>query len=1023
MQVRLLGPMQVWRSGEPVAIGGPKQRAVLAMLALNANRPVSLQAILVGVWGHRASAGAANAVQVYISRLRKVVEQASVGADGTPVQRRGSGYLLQLAADRIDVKRFEELVSSGSRQVTSAPRAAAATLREALDLWRGRALLEFVDMPFAEPETTRLDELRLVAVTGRIDADLALGRHIDLLAELEMLTAQQPLHEQLHRQFILALYRSGRQADALDTYRQIRERLAVDLRRAPDPSLAGLERAVLTQDERLDWHPVPDARPRTPVRPAVTAPVESVTHRGATTRRRPGVWNVPPRNPHFTGRDSVLRAVEARLGQGVQTLVVQALYGLGGVGKSQLAIEFAHRHADRYALVWWVDAERPMLIGDQIARLAPPLGLPRSGSAQETAYLVLADLSGRADWLLIFDNAERAADVAGYRPSGPGHILITSRTPGWGELGSRIPVDVLDRADTIDLFRSRLPGIDDLVADDLAAELGDLPLAVAQAVAHIEQSGMDPADYLRRFSTRRSAFLARGEVLGYQGRVDTAWDISLHRLRGTHPAALRLLTHSAFLGPDPIPRDLFAGRLPAADGQGTADAFELTDAIGAAAALSLLRRTPTGFQLHRLVQEVICSHLPPDERRSVRADVVDMLAAAHPGDPNDPATWSGYAALVPHLFAVGAAADPNPAARRLVMDGLAYFNMITDTHAARGVAAAVHGRWRKVLGPDHPDTLTLAAYLTLAMMWDGAAREAGALCADSLTRAVRTRGPDDPLSLRLATYLSCTRAWLTDTDGARNLARSTLDRLDRAFPADDQDGLRLTGYLALALVWTGDPDAVEVASRTRDKARALLGPDHPTTLLAGADVSLGLLTDPDIDRTHAVALDTLTRARRILGERHLITLAAASVLAMARLWQGGPAGGEHADTELLLAAGGFLDPDHVVALTTTAALSSARAVAAGAVAAGAVAAEATADDRAAVDRARRLLGPDHPITLITAAAVARLLASGTADDREAGKTLAADTLEQVERIFGAEHPLRRGLPNRLTAPPSQTNGT
>ena len=157
---------------------------------------------------------------------------------------------------------------------------------------------------------------------------------------------------------------------------------------------------------------------------------------------------------------------------------------------------------------------------------------------------MLAELATRPDWLLIFDNAERVGDVAGYRPSGSGHILITSRTPGWGELGGRIAIDLLDRAETMDLFRSRLPAIDDTVAEDLAGELGDLPLAVAQAVAHIEQSGMDPAEYLRQFSTRRSAFLARGEVLGYQGRVDTAWDLSLERLRATNPAALELLTRA-----------------------------------------------------------------------------------------------------------------------------------------------------------------------------------------------------------------------------------------------------------------------------------------------------------------------------------------------------------------------------------------------------------------------------------------------------------------------------------------------
>src|SRR5690349_3771443 len=218
MQIRLLGPMQVWQVGDPVALGGPRQRAVLAILALNANRTVALESLVGGLWGDRPSGGAANAVQVSISRFRRALALAAGGAaatDGIRLHRSGPGYLLQLPADEIDLNRFEALTERGRRQVGSAPRAAAATLREALDLWRGRALVEFAGMPFADPEIVRLDELHLSAVGSRIDADLALGRHADLLAELELLTAQHPLHEDLHARFVLALYRADRQADAL----------------------------------------------------------------------------------------------------------------------------------------------------------------------------------------------------------------------------------------------------------------------------------------------------------------------------------------------------------------------------------------------------------------------------------------------------------------------------------------------------------------------------------------------------------------------------------------------------------------------------------------------------------------------------------------------------------------------------------------------------------------------------------------------------------------------------------------
>src|SRR4051812_28614802 len=270
----------------------------------------------------------------------------------------------------------------------------------------------------------------------------------------------------------------------------------------------------------------------------------------------PAVWKVPPRNPRFTGRDGMLTELRRRLGGGEGTLVVQALYGLGGVGKTQLAIEYAHRFAADYDLIWWVDAEQPVLIGDQLAALAGRLDLPLGPTVADTVERLLSELRGRERWLLIFDNAERPDDIAGYRPGGAGHVLITSRYPGWGALGGRLEVDVLARPETIALLRARIPAMSEDLADELGAELGDLPLAAAQAAGYLEQTGLPPADYLRRFRERRATLLARGEVFGYAGRIDTTWALSLERLRGEDPAALQLLELTAFLAPEPIPLTL-----------------------------------------------------------------------------------------------------------------------------------------------------------------------------------------------------------------------------------------------------------------------------------------------------------------------------------------------------------------------------------------------------------------------------------------------------------------------------------
>jgi hypothetical protein len=246
----------------------------------------------------------------------------------------------------------------------------------------------------------------------------------------------------------------------------------------------------------------------------------------------PGVWRVPPRSPRFTGRDGMLTELRRRFRTGKATLSVQALYGLGGVGKTQLALEYAHRFAADYDLVWWIDAEQPVLISDQLAALAARLDLPAGATEADTVDRLLAELRGRVRWLLIYDNAERPADVANYMPGGAGHVLITSRNPGWGALGSRLEVDVLTRPETIALLRPRIPAMDEDLADQLAAELGDLPLAAAQAAGYLEQTDLPPADYLRRFRKHRATLLARGDVVGYAGRIDTAWALSRCRRTG-----------------------------------------------------------------------------------------------------------------------------------------------------------------------------------------------------------------------------------------------------------------------------------------------------------------------------------------------------------------------------------------------------------------------------------------------------------------------------------------------------------
>jgi DNA-binding SARP family transcriptional activator len=246
MEFRILGPMEVWDGGSEVPLRGPKPRALLAILLLHANEVVSADRLIDELWGEDSPESAAGALRVNVSRLRSALPQDLVAT-------RPPGYVIRVAPDTLDLHRFERLVESG-RSLLGRGHAAEASqhLREALSLWRGAALADFAYESFAQPAIARLEEIRLASLELRIDADLALGRHDELIGELEALVTEHPLRERLRRQLMTALYRSGRQAEALDAYQDARRALVDGLGIEPGAALQKLERAVLRQDPALD---------------------------------------------------------------------------------------------------------------------------------------------------------------------------------------------------------------------------------------------------------------------------------------------------------------------------------------------------------------------------------------------------------------------------------------------------------------------------------------------------------------------------------------------------------------------------------------------------------------------------------------------------------------------------------------------------------------------------------------------------------------------------------------------------
>lgn len=271
MEFSILGALEIRVDGRAVEVSSAKERQVLAVLLVYANEVVSVDRLIEVLWGGQPPATAANTVQTYISHLRRALEPGRVPRNRDGVLRtRAQGYELAVEPEAIDAVRFERLARDGRQTLRSHPEQAAGTLRSALGLWRGEALAEFGFELFAQAETARLSELRLVALEDRVEADLVLGRHADLCAELSLAVTEQPLRERLWSQLIRSLYRCGRQAEALEAYARLREQLAELLGIDPSPELTRLHEAVLAQRPDLDWRP-PPPQVRNPA-PAVVRP-------------------------------------------------------------------------------------------------------------------------------------------------------------------------------------------------------------------------------------------------------------------------------------------------------------------------------------------------------------------------------------------------------------------------------------------------------------------------------------------------------------------------------------------------------------------------------------------------------------------------------------------------------------------------------------------------------------------------------------------------------------------------------
>ncbi|NUR03387.1 MAG: tetratricopeptide repeat protein [Streptomyces sp.] len=610
----------------------------------------------------------------------------------------------------------------------------------------------------------------------------------------------------------------------------------------------------------------------------------------------PRIWSVPPRNPAFTGRNLVLETLRDQLGSGMSVVLPQsqALYGMGGVGKTHVAIEYAHRFMADYDLVWWLSAENTEDVVASLAELGGRLGVPGSldeaMACQETLRM-LGRGAPTSRWILVFDNADDPAALMPYFPKGGGgHILITSRNQSWAKQGMSLPIDVFLREESVEHLMRRAPALTADKADQLATALGDLPLAVEQAAAWIAETATPIDDYLARLAEQTTAVLALNQAADYPRTVAATWNISIAQLKERSPASVRLLELCAFFAPDPISVQLLYGKEMIAALKPYDPALQEKLVLGRVIreigrfALAKIDQVSNSIQVHRLIQAVIRSQMTEDEQRKARHVVHTVLAGARPDgeEPvDDPETWPRFAVIWPHLAASEARYCTEPETRRLLIDRVRYRWKRGDFPGANHLAEDLLAEWRERLGEDDIQYLYLRGQLANVLRSQGRFVESRTINEELLERQRVLLGPSHPYTYITMSSLSGDLAALGAYESAVELAREAHEGFSRIFHESHRRTLSAANNLGLALRMVGRyAEARTVDQDVLDRRLEVLGPEHPYTLASAERLGRDLR---EVGRWFE-SVDVLSRTyeshKRVLGKTFPGTLRCAKSLAV-----------------------------------------------------------------------------------------------------------------------------------------------
>jgi len=638
----------------------------------------------------------------------------------------------------------------------------------------------------------------------------------------------------------------------------------------------------------------------------------------------PPIWNVPyHRNPNFTGRREILADLQAMLDEECSAALTQVISGLGGVGKTQIALEYAYRHAvdaPDYDLVWWVRADEPAILAADYACLAGPLGLPEAETAEQavTVQAVRRWLGQNRGWLLILDNAGDPATVRNYLPQARlGHALITSRNPNWKAVGPRLEVKVMKREEAVDFLCRRTKQVDVDTAATLASDLGHLPLALEQAGAYIEATGMLLTRYLELYRSRPAELQRRGKPLEYPDTVASTWEMSFERLVENSPAAADLLRLCSFLAPDDIPLEVLgrgAELLPQSLSSLFVDPVALNDTVAALRRYSLIEATEGALSVHLLVQAVTRDRLTEKGRENWAAAAAYLLCHTFPFNSDDVRAWPECSRLLSHALAAAGHAEelvvaPHAAGRVLNMVGGYLYGRAQFMHAKLAFERALsilEGEY----GPNHPhvaatvnnlgevlrdlgDFKAALTHLTRALKIDEATcspghpracdlNNLGTLLGDlgdvegarahleqALKMSEAACGSSHPSVAVAARNLGILLGQLGDLDGAEAHVRRALRIFESACGAEHPHVAACLEALGHILSHKGD---LEGARKHHERAlritEAAYGTDHPATASCLSSLALILEAQGDLERAGALAERAVEIMEAAYGSGH-----------------------------------------------------------------------------------------------------------------------------------------------------------